>query len=102
MIFGYLPARVPNGDRILYEAANTPSLTQHLQSVSNLNPIYAQLRDAAVRVQAQTSGGGFPDPRLLANMDRVRSMPASGRFVLVDAANARGCGCTKTASRSIR
>ncbi|HMI40141.1 MAG TPA: L,D-transpeptidase family protein [Sphingomicrobium sp.] len=87
MIFGYLPARVPNGDRILYEAANAPSLGQHLQSVSNLNPIYAQLRDAAV-LQAQTNGG-VPDPRLLANMDRVRSMPASGRFVLVDAANQR-------------
>jgi murein L,D-transpeptidase YcbB/YkuD len=39
-------------------------------------------------LQAQTSGG-VPDPRLLANMDRVRSMPTSGRFVLVDAASQR-------------
>ena len=25
-----------------------------------------------------------PDPRLLANLDRVRSLPRSGRFLLVD------------------
>jgi hypothetical protein len=25
-----------------------------------------------------------PDPRLLANLDRVRSLPAKGRFLLVD------------------
>ena len=87
MIFGYQPARVPNPDRILYEAANAPSLAQHLRSVSSVNPIYAQLREAAYR-QAQSSAGP-PDPRLLANMERARSIPAKGRFVLVDAASQR-------------
>ena len=87
MIFGYQPPRIPNPDRILYEAANAPSLPQHVQAVSNVNPIYAQLREAAYR-QAQTAGE-MADPRLLANMERARSIPASGRFVLVDAASQR-------------
>jgi len=87
MIFGYQPAQVPNPDRILHEAANAPSLPQHVQAVSNVNPIYAQLREAAYR-QAQTAGD-VADPRLLANMERARSIPAGGRFVLVDAANQR-------------
>ena len=30
-----------------------------------------------------------PDPRLIANLDRARSIPAGGRFVLVDAASQR-------------
>ena len=85
MLYGYQLSRVPNPDRILYEAANAPSLTQHLQLISSVNPIYAQLRAAAL---AQPAGMG-PDPRLLANMDRARSIPRNGRFVLVDAASAR-------------
>jgi murein L,D-transpeptidase YcbB/YkuD len=48
-----------------------------------VNPIYAQLRDTAW-AEAQASGNRTPDPRLLANLDRVRSLPASGRFLLVD------------------
>jgi murein L,D-transpeptidase YcbB/YkuD len=87
MIFGYQPARIPNPDRILHEAANAPSLQQHVRTVSSVNPIYAQLREAAYR-QAQTVGE-MADPRLLANMERARSIPARGRFVLVDAANQR-------------
>lgn len=87
MIFGDQPPRIPNPDRILYEAANAPSLPQHVQAVSNVNPIYAQLRATAYR-QAQTVGQS-PDPRLLANMERARSIPATGRFVLVDAASQR-------------
>lgn len=87
MIFGYQPPRIPNPDRILYEAAKAPSLPQHVQKVANVNPIYAQLRAAAYR-QLQT-GGQAPDPRLRANMERARSIPATGRFVLVDAASQR-------------
>ena len=87
MIFGHQPARVPNPDRILHEAANAPSLPQHVQAVARVNPIYAQLREAAFR-QAQ-AGGEMADPRLLASMERARSIPASGRFVLVDVASQR-------------
>jgi murein L,D-transpeptidase YcbB/YkuD len=49
-----------------------------------VNPIYSQLRDTAW-AEAQASGNLTPDPRLLANLDRVRSIPATGRFLVVDA-----------------
>ena len=48
-----------------------------------MNPIYAQLATPAW-AEAQATGNLTPDPRLLANLDRVRSLPASGRFLLVD------------------
>src|SRR5262249_46035683 len=86
MIYQY-PVLRPQGartDQILLTAAASPSLGTYLTSVSNVNPIYAQLRDAAW-TEAQASGNLTPDPRLLANLDRVRSLPAGGRFLLVDA-----------------
>ena len=85
MIYAY-PVLQPQGgrtDQILLTAAAVPSLSAYLTSVSNVNPIYAQLRDTAWS-EAQATGNLTPDPRLLANLDRVRSLPASGRFLLVD------------------
>lgn len=85
MVYAY-PVLGPQGtraDQILLTAAGAPSLQIHLSSVSNVNPVYAQLRNAAY-LQAQTIGNMTPDPRLIANLERVRSLPASGRFVLVD------------------
>jgi murein L,D-transpeptidase YcbB/YkuD len=86
MIYAY-PVLQPQGartDQLLLTAAAVPSLSAYLSSVSNVNPIYAQLRDAAW-AEAQATGNFTPDPRLLANLDRVRSLPATGRFLLVDA-----------------
>jgi murein L,D-transpeptidase YcbB/YkuD len=86
MIYAY-PSLQPQGariDQLLLTAAAAPSLTSYVTSVSNVNPIYAQLRDAAW-AEAQMTGNLTPDPRLLANLDRVRSLPATGRFLLVDA-----------------
>lgn len=86
MIYAY-PVLQPQGastDAILLTASAAPSLTAYLTSTSNVNPIYAQLRDTAY-AQAQASGNMTPDPRLLANLDRVRSLPDHGRFLLVDA-----------------
>jgi len=86
MIYAY-PVLGPQGtraDQILLTAAASPALQAHLTSVSNVNSIYAGLRDAAW-AEAQASGNLTPDPRLLANLDRARSLPAAGRFVLVDA-----------------
>ena len=80
------PVLEPQGirsDQILLTAAAAPSLEAYLTSTSNLNAIYAGLRDAAW-AQAQATGNMTPDPRLLANLDRVRSLPAKGRFLLVD------------------
>ena len=85
MIYAY-PVLKPQGTRteeILLTAAAAPSLTQYLVATSELNPVYRQLRDAAW-AEAQASGNFAPDPRLLANLDRARSIPARGPFVLVD------------------
>jgi murein L,D-transpeptidase YcbB/YkuD len=86
MIYAFAVLK-PQGTRteeILLTAAAAPSLTGYLTATSDLNPIYRQLRDAGW-AQAQASGNLTPDPRLLANLDRVRSIPSSGRFLVVDA-----------------
>jgi murein L,D-transpeptidase YcbB/YkuD len=85
MIYAY-PVLRPQGDRadqILLTTASAPSLAAYLASTSDVNAIYKQLRDTAW-AEAQAGGNLTPDPRLLANLDRVRSLPAKGRFLLVD------------------
>ena len=85
MIYAY-PVLAPQGtraDQILLTAAAAPSLEAYLTAVANLNPIYAQLRDTAW-TEARATGNLIPDQRLLANLDRVRSLPPKGRFLLVD------------------
>jgi len=85
MIYAY-PVLQPQGasvEQILLTAAAAPSLPAYLASTSDVNSIYKQLRDTAW-AEAQASGNLTPDPRLLANLDRVRSLPAKGRFLLVD------------------
>ena len=72
---------------ILARAAAAPSLASHVRSVSQVNPIYAELRDAAW--SAMQSGGGQLDPRVLASLDRARQAPPQGRYVMVDTAGAR-------------
>lgn len=78
---------VPSTFAILGKALRAPSLAEHLKSVSDVNPIYASLRDAAVTEAAQPGGGN--SARYAANLERARSIPATGKFVLVDAATAR-------------
>lgn len=90
MIYAY-PVLAPQGtraDQILLTASAAPSLERYLVSTSSLNPVYAQIRDAAW-AEAQMSGNLTPDPRLLANLDRARSIPAGGRFMIVDSATQR-------------
>ncbi len=85
MIYAY-PVLEPQGDRadeILLTAASAPSLVAYLASTSDVNAIYKEIRDTAW-AQAQSSGNLTPDQRMLANLDRVRSLPAKGRFLLVD------------------
>jgi murein L,D-transpeptidase YcbB/YkuD len=72
---------------ILSRAANAPSLSAYVRSVSEVNPIYAQLRDAAW-TQMQESGGPV-DPRVVTSLDRAREMPFQHKYVMVDAAAAR-------------
>ena len=90
MIYAY-PVLTPQGtraDQILLTASAAPALDRYLVNTANLNPIYAQIRDAAW-AEAQATGNMTPDSRLLANLDRARSIPASGRFMIVDSATQR-------------
>jgi L,D-transpeptidase YcbB len=85
MIYAYnvLQPQGSRADQILFTTAAAPSLAAYLAATSDVNAIYKQLRDTAW-AQAQASGNLTPDSRLLANLDRVRSLPAKGRFLLVD------------------
>jgi murein L,D-transpeptidase YcbB/YkuD len=87
-IYPFLKPQGTRADQILMTAAAAPSLEQHLAQVSNINPIYAGLRDAAW-AQAQASATSTPDSRLLANLDRARTIPSTGRFAVVDAGSQR-------------
>lgn len=89
MIYGFPNLKPQNarGDQILLTAAASRALEAHVQSVSNVNPTYAQIRDAAWQ-QLQATGA-TPDSRLLANLDRARVLPAGGRFIVVDSATQR-------------
>ena len=73
--------------QILDKTASAPSLTAYVRSVSQVNPLYAELRDAAW-ASMQTSGGGV-DPRVLTSLDRARDMPFQHKYVMVDTASAR-------------
>ena len=71
---------------ILPLAAAAKSLPAYLRSVSTPNPVYAELREAAWQ-QAQASGS--IDPRVLANLERVRFAPFQKRYLIVDSGSAR-------------
>lgn len=90
MIYAYDVLKPQGGrtDQILLGAAAAPSLEAHISSVAAVNPIYSSIRDAEwARMQAE--GVPTPDPRVVMNLERARSIPAKGRFVLVDAATQR-------------
>jgi murein L,D-transpeptidase YcbB/YkuD len=85
MIYAYavLKPQGTNTVSILLTAAASRSLADYLTATSELNPVYGALRDAAW-AEAQATNNLTPDPRLLANLDRARSIPDHGRFALVD------------------
>ncbi len=72
---------------ILAKAAAAPSLAAYIHDVAQVNPLYAQLRDAAW--SAAQANGGQLDPRAIASLDRARDLPPEGRYVMVDTAGAR-------------
>ena len=87
MADGWSAPRAQPAQEILARAAAAKSLQSHVRTVSSVNPLYAQLRDAAWQ-QLQASGGA-PDARVIASLDRVRVAPFQKRYVMVDAASAR-------------
>jgi L,D-transpeptidase YcbB len=84
---GWAAPRAQPALEILQRAALARSLASHVRSVSAVNPIYAQLREAAW--QQMPWGGGTPDPRVLGNLARARAMPFQDRYIMVDAGSAR-------------
>ena len=78
-----LQLEAPSASAILAEAAAAPSLAAYVASVSTVNPFYAALRADAVATGQQN------DPHVIATLDRLRLIPAKGRAILVDAANAQ-------------
>lgn len=89
MIYGdnWVRPRVPTGESVLALAARAPSLAGHLNTVWNLNPVYAQLRQAAL-AEAKLPDRG-QSARLALNMARARFKSPSSRYVLVDVASQR-------------
>ena len=84
---GWAAPRAQTAMEILQRAAAAKSLASHVRSGSSVNPIYAELREAAWHHLQST--GGSPDPRVLANLDRARAMPFQNRYIMVDAGSAR-------------
>jgi len=89
-IFAYqhLQPKAPSAEQVLRTAAGAPSLERYLSQLANPNSIYTTIRDAAWK-QMQASGSTSADPRVVANLDRARIFPSSGRFALVDSATQR-------------
>jgi len=73
----------PSGVAILNEAAAAPSLAAYLNETAAVNPLYSALRQDAI------AAGQQDDPHVRATLDRLRIVPAKGRAILVDAANAQ-------------
>ena len=82
-VYPVLAPQASRADQILLTAANSPALSAYLTAASTPNVLYGQLRDAAV-AEAASRGRTTPEPRLVANLDRLRSIPATGRFMVVD------------------
>ena len=78
-----LQLQPPTANQVLSDALDAPSLAAHLDAVASVNPFYATLRDDAV------AAGEQDDPHVRATLGRLRLVPAKGRAVLVDAANAQ-------------
>lgn len=77
---------IQSEDQILSAAARTPSLAAHVAKVSKINPVYADLRRAAIAEMTLT--GRHPDARVIDSLARVRTMMPDGRAIIVDAASA--------------
>lgn len=83
--YEYMRPKARSAAQILTLAAAVPALDAFIQQVANPNSIYTSIRDAAWQ-QMQATGSTVPDPRVVANLDRARGMPAKGRFVMVNSA----------------
>lgn len=83
----WVTPRQQSAVEILQRTAAARALAAYVQSVSQVNPLYAQLRDAAW--SEMQSNGGEVDARVLASLERAREMPFQDKYVMVDTASAR-------------
>jgi murein L,D-transpeptidase YcbB/YkuD len=77
-----LALKTLTADTILAKLAAAPSISAHVEQVATVNPFYAALRDIAVKQ------GSASDPHVKATLGRLRLLPARGKAILVDVANA--------------
>lgn len=85
--YDYLKPKPVDAAVLLSGAAGAPSLQLYVQQIANPNSVYDSIRAAAWQ-QMQQSGATVPDPRVVANLDRARGMPGTGKVVLVNTATA--------------
>jgi len=83
----WVTPRQQSAMEILQRTAAAPSLPAYVRSISEVNPLYAQLRDAAW--SAMQANGGALDERVLTSLDRARERPFQDKYVMVDAAAQR-------------
>ena len=74
----------PHANDLLSDAARSPSLETWLRAMPFMHPSYAELRRALARVE--TVGDRQAADLLRINLQRVRMLPANGRYVMVNTA----------------
>ena len=74
----------PSAEELLAEAGRSQSLEMWLESMPFMHPSYAELRRALAR--SDTLGDRQSAELLRINLQRVRLLPAGGRYVLVNTA----------------
>lgn len=74
----------PAAGELLNEAARAPSLEMWLKAMPFMHPEYAELRRALA--QAEAVGNRQSADLLKINLQRVRLLPAGGRYVMVNTA----------------
>ena len=77
----------PSAAAILAQAAAAPSLEEWLDTMPFMHPAYAELRSSLIDAEAR--GDEKAQQLLRLNLERVRLLPAGGRFVLVNTAAQR-------------
>ena len=88
MIYGdnLVQPRVPSAENVLGRLHSESNLAAYVRSAPNLNPLYGQIRAAAV-AELKLPGGG-QSALLSANLDRLRFVPMAKRYVIVDTPSA--------------
>ena len=88
MIYGdnFVKPRVPSAENVLGRLHTEANLAAYVRSAPNLNPLYGQVRAAAVN-ELKLPGGGR-SALLSANLDRLRFVPMAKRYVIVDTPSA--------------